>query len=58
MVVVFPNVSKSKIMILFNKKESFPQLDEIEFMIKQSSSIEIRTLRTQRDQKISLWMKC
>jgi len=58
MVVVFPTVSKSKIMILFNKKETFAQLDETEFMIKQSSGIEIRTLRTRRDKKIFLWMKC
>ena len=57
MVVVFPTVSKSKIMILFNKKESFAQLDETEFMRKQSSGIEIRTLQTRRDQKIFLWMK-
>ena len=54
MVVVFPTVSKSKIMILFNKKESFAQLEETEFMIKKSSGIEIRTLRTRRDKKIFL----
>jgi len=58
MVVVFPTVSKSKIMILFNKKESFAQLEETEFMIKQSSGIKVRTLRTRRDKNIFLWMKC
>ena len=45
-VEVFPSISKSKIMILFNKKESFAQLDETEFMRNKSSGIEIRTLRT------------